>query len=67
MDGTGVVIRSANHEHGQTCVIQVYVHINSKMRIPYTLLKYSRLKLDLQIMWMVLVLKLDLQIMRIPV
>ena len=57
MDGTGVVIRSTNHEHGQISIIQVYIHIKYKMIIPYTLLKYSKLKLDVQIMWMVLALK----------
>ena len=34
------------------------------MIIPDTLLKYNRLQLDLQIMWLELVLKLDLQFMR---
>ena len=33
------------------------------MIIPYTLLKYNKLQLDLQIIWMGLVLKLDLQFM----
>ena len=61
VDGAGVEIRSTSHEDG---LISIY-YIKYEMIIPYTLLKFNILQLDLQIMWMELVLKLDLQVMRI--